>query len=547
MFRKILQDRTLLLLIFVGTLLQISIIFPSGTLVDNNYLFWGAQHHDALWHIALMKRLSYFSFENPVFAGESLGNYHYLMNLILGIINRISGIPIFLLVYKIFPLIIAPIIGILTFIFSKELFNSRKAGLWSVFFIYFGSSFAYLLPLLGLGSDLLETSFWAQQQISMFFNLPYAASIPILFAALLFLQKYLSNKSRRDKYLTIVFFSLLPVTKSFAGVFLIGLTAAAVFRFLYQKNFDLLFISVFAILLSILLLSPTLKFGDQHLIYQPGWFLETMMVVPDRIGVQDWALKLEHYRSVEATHWIVWMYILAFLIFFVGNLGTRIVAIFNVEYKELLYDPVHQLLLTSAVIFLVIPLLFLTSGIAWNSIQFLYYLLLITGIYAGNGVRIILNKFKNGRYRLFIGIIIIILTIPVNLSTLNYYYSRTPETIPLEEYRLLESISKAASKDDIVLTIPLERSFIEVPAVTGVSTVLGDELMAVVPGHDYGKRYDRLKYALESSESFLAILDQYGIDWVYIKDSAKYDLESISELNLFLEKGDIRVYQVDKK
>ena len=193
-FDWLLVDRNVILLIILGAVFQVSVIIPSGTRVEGGYVFWGAQYHDALWHISLMQKLSHFSFENPVFAGETIRNYHYLMNLFLGLTHRVLNIPLFVLVYKVFPVVNSLLMGILTYVLSYRLFDSRRSALWSVFFVYFGSSFAYFLPALGLGGELLETAFWSQQQLSTFFNLPFAASLTVLLASCIALDKYLSSK-----------------------------------------------------------------------------------------------------------------------------------------------------------------------------------------------------------------------------------------------------------------------------------------------------------------------------------------------------------------
>mgnify|MGYP001613685838 FL=1 len=73
-------------------------------------------------------------------------------------------------------------------------------------------------------------------------------------------------------------------------------------------------------------------------------------------------------------------YLVAFLIFLVGNMGTRIIFLFRKIKKITEIDIFIYSIITAGTI---IPMLFLQKGTPWNTIQFFYYSLFFSGILTG--------------------------------------------------------------------------------------------------------------------------------------------------------------------
>lgn len=531
----------------LGVVAQVSLIFPSGLFYRGGFRFWGAQAHDGLWHVSLIQKLKYLSFENPVFAGERIGSYHYLSNLIIALVHRISGISVFNLFFRIFPSLISFSIGVLTFKLAKKLFRTEAGAIWSMFFVFMGSNFAYILPLFGLGYEILESAFWVQQPISMFTNMPFSASVPLILGALYFLDSYLSKGDKTDLVFSSVLFSLLAPTKSFSIVFNLAFGLAGGIRLILKRRTDLIIASILSLLFGFLLMLPAFKF-ERHLIFEPGWFLRTMIEAPDRMNWQDQALKLQVYRENFDIFNLSKFYLMAFLIFLFGNLGTRAVMFFGIVKRDFFKNEVHQILVCSLFLTLFIPIFFLTTGIVWNSIQFMYYFLLVAGIYAGYGTCRLMSRIKEPTIRVFASLVIILLTIPTSLHTLWFYHHRGPDTkVEGAELEALTKLSKSGSFRDTILTYPLEQSFIEVSAFSGKSTFLGDWLMAVVPGHDYAYRLESIRDASRNKDKFLDFLRVNKISWIYIKGIEPEIVKEIEEnLNLFYCGGDITIYRVEK-
>lgn len=533
---------------FLGVILQVSLIFPSGIFWNGSYQFWGAEYHDGLWHVSLIQKLTHLSLENPVFAGERLRNYHYLTDLVIALFHNITGIHIFDVFFRIYPVFISLLIGLLTYKLAKKLFYNEVAAIWSVLFVYIGSNFAYLLPFFKLGNPILESAFWVSQPISIFTNIPFSASVPLILGSILSLKIYFGNDKKKYLILSSILLGLAPPTKSFSIIFVMAFGFAGFIRVFREKKIDLLLASIMSFIIATLIISPTFQFG-KNFIFEPGWFLKTMIEAPDRMNWKDWALKYQFYKANYDIFNLAKFYIIAFLIFVFGNLGTRIVMIIGLaKIKDVFKDEIHTILLGSLFVSLLIPTLFITTGIAWNGIQFMYYFLMIAGFYSGYGLYKLVNKMHGFLSKIILVFTIVVLTTPINIHTLWFYYHHPAEVkIGGEELSALTNLSKTGNYKDVVLTFPLETSFMEVSAFTDKSTFLGDWLMAIVPGHDYQKRLGLIKNSMETGEGFRNLLSKNGIKWLYIKGTEPEIVNSVKDsLSIFYKGDSITIYHVEK-
>ena len=76
----------LFILIILGFLINLIVIFPSGTylcLKDRCGLhFWGANEFDGVWHLSLANISFKNGFINPLQSNSSIGNYNFLLDYI---------------------------------------------------------------------------------------------------------------------------------------------------------------------------------------------------------------------------------------------------------------------------------------------------------------------------------------------------------------------------------------------------------------------------------------------------------------------------------
>lgn len=420
--------------------------------------FWGANGHDGIWHIALISSLSRGSLEMPVFSGWSIQNYHIGFDLILSWIVRITGVSPSVLYFQITAPVLAFLIGVLTYKFVFLWKKSYKASLWAVFFVYFGGSCGWLVSLFkgqGWGG---ESMFWSQQSISTLINPPFALSLVFILSGLINLKKYLDTGNKLNFILTAFFFGISMFIKVYAGLLVLtALLACGLYSLIINHQSSIIKIFLLSLSISLLLFLPFNRSSAGLISWQPFWFLESMMALSDRVGWQKMYSAMTTYRMGHIWIKAVATYIFVFLIFIIGNFGTRIIAFTSLlkNPKKLLHkDSISLFIFIVIFAGIVVPMFFVQIGVPWNTIQFFYYSLIFSGIAAGIVLERLIREEKFGKFGKYaIGLLVILLTIPTTISSLNNYLSKKPHsTLPATEIEALNFLK--SQPDGIVLTYP---------------------------------------------------------------------------------------------
>lgn len=430
------------LLIVLGTISWSWTMVKSGLMYQFGMGFWGANGHDGIWHIALIESLSRGSLNMPVFAGSLLQNYHIGFDSILALIHRLTGVSVVNLYFQIAPPVLTLAIGLLVYRFVEDWQHSKAAAWWATFFVYFGGGFGYLF---GKG----ESAFWSQQAISSLINPPFALSLIFILLGLISLQKLLDTKKSKYLVFCILLFGLLIEVKVYAGLLVLsGLLCSS----LFDKNVRKVFIG--SLVLSLILFFSFNRGSESLLLFQPFYFLESMVAASDRFPWPKMAEAMISYKTQNVLGKYIPVYGLVFIIFYVGNLGTRLFAIRYMFYalrSKISSIDVFAFSIIAAGV--VIPMLFLQKGTPWNTIQFFYYTLFFSAILAGVAVSEFLSHFSHNTYYILFTSIIL-LTIPTTIIALkdNYIPGRPPAMITNDEISALKFLSK--EPNGVVLTYP---------------------------------------------------------------------------------------------
>lgn len=420
--------------------------------------FWGANGHDGIWHIALINGLSKLDFQVPIFSGWGIQNYHIGFDLIMSWIVKITNISTSVLYFQVIPPILAALVGLLVYKFVYLWKKSESQSLLAVFFVYFGGSWGWLISLFrgqGWGG---ESMFWAQQSISTLINPPFALSLITILLGLIYLIKYLKNKSVVNFILTGFFFGISIFIKVYAGLLaLTSLLAVSIWQAVKNKNFSVFWITLVTLAVSILLFIPFNKSSVGLISFAPFWFLETMMTLQDRLNWQKLHSAMTTYKMGHIWFKAILAYGLAFVIFIIGNFGTRILAVkslFAKPKKLFSAGPIEIFLFTLIFAGIVVPTLFVQKGTPWNTIQFFYYSLIFGGIVAGIEIVNIL-KNKSPAARTIWIILVILVTVPTTIASTKHYFPGNPQSIlPATEVEALEFLS--GQPDGVVLTYPFD-------------------------------------------------------------------------------------------
>lgn len=509
-------------LIFLGTLAWSLTMVKSGLVYPYGMGFWGPNGHDGVWHIALINSFVRGSLEMPVYAGEALKNYHIGFDLLLAAIVKLTGVSANLLYFQVIPPVLAVLIGFLTYKFVLTWSGSRFKAFWAMFFVYFGGNFGWIITLVRGEGLAGESMFWSQQAISTLINPSFALSLVILLLGLIFLKRYSHSLLTQEFILTTLFLGILIEIKVYAGVLVLGgLLVCGTFELIKNKTWHILkvYLSTFVVSIFLFYLLNNSS-SNSLLVFSPFWFLESMMVLSDRVGWNKFYMAMTTYRMGHVFIKGIIAYSVAFAIFLVGNLGTRILGGIVIgnwlkDIKKL--DYLKIFILTVIILGIIIPMLFLQKGTPWNTIQFFYYSLFFVGILTGLGLADLIEKRNKIVRNLIVGIVLI-LTIPSTLGSLrNYLPFKSQAIIPNEEISALTFLSK--EPDGVVLGYPFDRfkakeaeknpprplylyeSTAYISAYANKAVYLEDEVNLDITDYDWESRRQEV-------ENFLNTLDQ---------------------------------------
>jgi len=549
--KQFLQKIKTIILILLGT------VSWSLTMVKSGIGFWGANGHDGVWHIALSESLARGSFNMPTFAGEVLKNYHIGFDLLLALFHKVTTIPIPTLYFQIIPPILALLIGILTYKFVLNWTKSDRSAWWSTFFVYFGGSFGFLI---GKG----ESAFWSQQAISTLINPPFALSLILLLVGLIFIQRLEKKNSFWNYLICILAFGLLIEIKVYAGLLaLFALAILAFYNLFIIRNSKFLILFLGTLFLSILIYLPFNKLSAGLIVWQPFWFLETMMGLTDRVGWLKFSSAMTTYKSGH--FWVKGLlaYMVAFGIFILGNFGTRIIFLF----RKIRLDEISIFIYSIIGAGIIIPTLFLQKGTPWNTIQFFYYSLFFSGILAGIAIDEFFSKPKHSAPMIrIIGASLVLLTIPTTLITLKDVYipSRPPAILLSDEIQALKFLSD--QPQGVVLTYPFDSilskeaeanpprplylytSTAYVSAFSAHPTYLEDEINLDITGYDWESRLLGIEswYKESKQEKSRAFLKDSGIKYIYwLKGQRALLGEGQLGIKNIYENSSVTIYQVE--
>ncbi len=436
--------------ILAGTIFQSIPTFKNGLQFPYGIGFWGPNTHDGVWHISLINQLvEKVPPQNPIFSGSALKNYHFFYDLLVAATSYISSIPIPDLVFRFYPILFSLSLGIGTYYLVNNLFKDKLSLIFSLYLVYFAGSFGWIVEYLKERHLGGESAFWANQSISFNLNPPFAISLIIIIAIFILLNQKITKV---NFFLLTILSGTLISFKAYGGVLLLAtLFAVAVVK--KSLPHFLLFIS--STLTSILLFFSNF-YSSQLLMFSPFWFIHSMIDSPDRVG---WVrLSLARIQGLEQGNLFKFIAAeaISFLIFLIGNLGTRVFSLLSlVKIKNIVRREDFLFLFIFSSLSFIIPILFIQAGNPWNTIQFLYYGLYVSSIVSG----LILSKifFKLSRKVAIILSLSIFTITPINSwATANGYLSYNPHAYisntELEALRFLES-----KEDGIVLTQPYDK------------------------------------------------------------------------------------------
>jgi len=553
-------NKWLVLIMFFGMIIQSLTTIRSGLLYSYGMGFWGPNGHDGVWHLALINNLvNHFPPQNPVFAHFNLSNYHFLFDLSVALIHKITFLPTLNLYFQIIPVVLSGFLGILVFLLIKKLTKNNLAACLSVFFAYFGGNFGWLVTLFrgqGLGG---ESMFWANQSISFPLNMQFFLSLILMLAGFYLYLLYLEKPTKKRFWLLIFIFGLIIGVKAYGGlIILFALGVTTFWELITKKKVKTLKIFLGSLIISLLVFLPNNWASSSLFIFSPLWLPRVMIDAPDRVG---WLKLAQARQAYFATGlWLKWWLAegLGLVIFFIGNLGTRIIGLGKLCHWFRNWRKINSFQILFLACLLpsgLIPLFFIQKGNPWNSIQFFYYFQVLFGLLAGLWLGEFLAKKKiwpasrqGGLKTLFI-VLLLFLTLPTTIGDLkNYLGSQAPAKIDFQELEALAFLKK--QPQGIVLTYPhnyrarekskeipkplyLYETTAYVSAFTGQQTLLEDEMTLEIMQVDWQARRAEVEEFFKTKDNQQAknFLEEKGIKYLYLVNDQTF-LGALGDLDL---------------
>ena len=542
-----------LLIIFIpifiaGIIMQLLIISPSGIEINGEVLFWSSHAHDGSWHIALMNQMEKgWPIQNPAFAGEKLVNYHFFSDIAPMYLSYLFKLPLLDLYFRFLPLFYAIIFGSLAYLLGKKITKSFWGGFWSLIFADFAGSFGYIVTFLKDRVIGGEAIFWSAQPQSTIGNPPQISAIILILAFFYLFSIYLENKSKHIFLILVLIAGSLIVFKVYAGIALLGgLAVCGIWQIIKDKKIEFFLLFILSAALSAILFLPNTAKSQSLLIFQPWWYIRTIIVAPDRLGQVEWELRRQTYISEENWKRVIQLELQGFLIFFLGNLGMRFLSLFILPkyLKTFFKNYFNQLLLSVSLISLIFPILFIQRGETAGTSQFFQYYILIFGIFAAEAIVLLSQRIKSLILKIIFAVLIILLAIPTQLGLLaNFYHRSAFAKIDSEEKQALLFLTHNTPQNSIIVT-PLFNKYLNLnlatPPIWGWSDsvyvgafskraiYLADQAQVENTGYDYQGRKeleDKL-FTTDDPELFNTLINKTHADYLYfpILQKPKVDL-----------------------
>lgn len=552
----------------LGILGQLAIISPSGIYLNEDLVFWSSHGHDGSWHIALLEEIKKgYPLQNPIFAGEKLVNYHFFSDIAPAFFSKYFYITNLDSYFRLFPFLYSLLLGMSAYFLGKRLGNSYICGLWTVFFVYFSGSFGFIVTYLQNKTIGGESVFWGTQIQSSSGNPPQIISNFIVLTFLYLFLIFLNKESNRVLiFCLIILAGSLAGFKIYASLVLLGsLGLVGLYQVIRERKMFIFLTSFFAGIVSAAIYLPNSLNSTGFLIFEPWWYIRTMVVTSNHLDWMDMELRRQTYLSEHNLKRVIQLELTAFLIFLFGNLGMKFLGFLSfTKMLKSFNNYFNQLFILMIVTSFIMPTLFLQKGVASNTSQFLQYFLLNFCILAGVSVYQILNKLKYPILKTLVGLLIIVLSVPTQVGLLYNFYNRTPiAKISQLEINALNYLKNSSDSNSVILTAPYNR-YLElggstpyiwdwsdsayVAAFSSRRTYFSDSEQSDIMGYDFKQRLKNQELLFTNTDpgEFTTLIIENKITHIYFPKATRpqVDLDKTS-LKKIYDNEDAEIWKVN--
>ncbi len=403
------QRRPMHLVAALAVVFSFQMIF-NGNFGDGIYYFGDDMAH--LGYISEL-RLGAFPYEHPATAGVSLRGYHFFYDFLIAQFSNVTRLSHFSLYFHFLPLLIAFGWAFGTYSLLYNWTKRVSAGLWGAFFVLFGTSFGYIFYLTGNTSMNMISAFGIDQPMMALWNGPYSFSVVIILAIINLMFLYLKKRELATLMLLSFLVGLASVFKVYSGMIaLTGLGVLVVLE-LFRRNFQVLLAPVAAVLLTC---TTYLVFAGKGaaLFYLPLWPIERM--IDANFPEYDYKEKIRTYSEQGVIRGLATTYAFGFGLFFLGNLGGRIIGILLLPViymkSRKLPSEFSVILFAMTLICTTLPMIVAQTIKVFELIQITWYYMLFASLFSAVGLSYFLSLKFHKALKILFSILIILLTLP---------------------------------------------------------------------------------------------------------------------------------------
>lgn len=532
-----------LTVIALSIFLNSLITFPFGVMTDKGIRFSGAHTNDNSWHLSVINSLQVnIPPENPIFSGQILKNYHYLVGLQIAVIGSLTHIPTDMLFYQIVGSFYILLYSSMAYLVGKKLTDKDFGGILAVLFTSLSSNWYYLANLIYPSSQPWPSVAWVDYFSSKSVNYPLLFSMIILFL-ILYLLLTIEKYNKKVILILSVLLGSLVSFKAHTAIVLIASFGGVSFIYLFKKEYHLFKIFILSSLISFLFLITTFSPGSQGLLIYPFWFIKVMYEAPDRLNFSDWELRRQYLISLNTfkSHLgVARLYIKGIAVFLLANLGVLLLGPLNLLKKAGKTKVVTLILLFASLFAFVFTMLFIYKGVAIITIQFFYPAVVCLSFL----LAILLTSFskKNKPLAIILSLLIWASFLPgvfftlKSYSNLNNYYSSAYS----EAIRFLSGEEKG-----VVLTAPVFNTNAVVSAYSKKPIFYTDDIIPLTSSNVYSGRVKQVEsfFSCDKIGEMRNLIVDNNIKYVFV-DAGSKCLDRLDYLKKIFDNQQVRIYKI---
>lgn len=510
------MNKLIIVLIAIGSL-ALAWPFTRQYGVDKEGNLYGLRSTDSFMHWAFAAEILHaFPPQNPLFAGEKLFNYHYGSDLAAAMVSKVTGISLFVVLFKIMPMVYAFGYGIAGWFMARTLKINPISGLVFIFLLYFGSGFSWMGTVAMKKSLSWNDALGISQPLSYMDNQPLMLSLIGLMLYIALLARWFSKPNYKLSLGLGILGIFAPMAKVLAAIPIFGLVTGSWLALIFKKKWgkarQLAAIGILSGAIGAgILLSNSHSAGG--LIWYPLQPLRRMIESPNFAEItNNVVLKIQHYQSTHNYFRLTLIFSIAFLIYFGGNLGSRAagILVFKKE-NRLKLSAISYGLMAAGLLCGLIPMFWFLKTGGFNINQLFYYFLLLMDIPAaivwGN-----VYKYMARQSQLLgwgIAMIFLLTTLPGSIWTIKVQLAMDPGRIKAKIYQDSQDLGNLLPVDSVVVIDP---KFINdqtnyISAISGRRVYLEALEYPRIQGHNVSERSEILTRVFGQINSYKYISD----------------------------------------